>query len=62
MVCPSNFEQRKSVAESKPVDLRLSIMKPLGASWMVNVYDHIKSRPDMIKGAFTAAGIEKWEL
>ena len=29
---------------------------------MVNMYDHIKSRPDMIKGAFTAAGIEKCNL
>ena len=56
------FEQWKSIAESKPIDLRLNIMKPLGVSWMVNLYDHIKSRPNMIKGAFTAAGIEKWEL
>ena len=37
-------------------------MKPLGARWMVDVYNHIKSKPDMIKGAFKAAGIEGWKL
>ena len=37
-------------------------MKPLGARWMADVYNHIKSKPDMIKGAFKAAGIEEWKL
>ena len=37
-------------------------MKPLGVRCMINVYNHIKSKPDMIKGAFKAAGIEGWKL
>ena len=57
------FEQRKGQVQNKSTDLRLSIMKPLlGARWMVDVYNHIKSKPDMIKGAFKAAGIEEWKL
>ena len=49
MVCSANFEQRKDVVESKPIDLWLRIIKPLGASWMVNMYNHINSRPDMAR-------------
>ena len=56
------FKQRKGQVEDKSIDLRLSIMKPLGARWMVDVYNHIKSKPDMIKGAFKAAGIKGWKL
>ena len=51
--------QQKGFIENKPIDLQLSILKPLEVSWMVNAYNYIKSRPDMIiKGAFTAAGIK----
>ena len=39
------------------VDLRLSIMKPLGARWMVNLFDYLKSKPEIIKNGFNGAGI-----
>ena len=26
----------------QPVDLRMSIVKPLGAGWMISLYDHMK--------------------
>ena len=41
----------------QPVDLRLSIAKPLGAKWMISLYDYMKSRPDIIKNGFWHAGI-----
>ena len=38
------------------VDLRLSVVKPRGAQWMINLLDYLKSRPDVIRG-FKGAGI-----
>ena len=46
----------------KPIDLKSSIMKPLGAAWMVNAYEYIKEKPDIIKNGFEAAGIVAWKL
>ena len=28
---------------SPPIDLRMSIMKPLGTKWLINAFDHIKA-------------------
>ena len=41
----------------QPVDLRMSIVKPLGAKWMIKLYDYMKSRPDITKNGFRHAGI-----
>ena len=56
------FDQRQGKVEKKPIDLRLSRVKPLGARWMVSLYDHLKTKPDMICDAFKAAGIVKHHL
>ena len=40
-----------------PVDLKLSIMKPLGAKWMMKLYDYFKANPDIIVNGFKGAGI-----
>jgi len=39
------------------VDMRLSIMKPLSAKWMIELYHYFVSRPDIIINGFHAAGI-----
>ena len=39
-----------------PVDLRLSIVKPLSARWFVQLSDYLKAHPD-IKNGFKHAGI-----
>ena len=41
----------------QPVDLQMRIMKPLGAKWMMGLYDYIKSKPEMINNGFQQAGI-----
>ena len=41
----------------QPVDLRMSVVKPLGAGWMIGLYDHMKSKPEIIKNGFRHAGI-----
>ena len=41
----------------KPVDLRLAIMKPLSAKWLVEVMGEIEKRKDVIVNGFHKAGI-----
>ena len=31
-----------------PIDLRLSIIKPIHAQWLIEAYVYIKSRPDIV--------------
>lgn len=40
-----------------PIDLRMSIMKPLGAKWLINAVDHIKADSTIIVNGFVASGI-----
>ena len=39
------------------VDLKLSIIKPLGAQWLIDLYDYFKSNTDIIQNGFKGAGI-----
>jgi hypothetical protein len=41
------------------VDLRLAIPKPLSAQWMIQFFDYIRSKPDIIKNGFRYAGISE---
>ena len=33
---------------NQPVDMKLSIMKPIGAKWVIEASDYIKSHLDMV--------------
>jgi len=44
-------------AHNEPVDLRLSILKPLGAEWITSLYKYILDNPAIFKNGFKAAGI-----
>ena len=48
---------KASSSSITPVDLRLSVMKPIGAQWMVKLYHYFKSKPEIITNGFKAAGI-----
>ncbi|XP_011408602.1 PREDICTED: uncharacterized protein LOC105315598 [Amphimedon queenslandica] len=39
------------------VDLRLTIMKPLMANWMIDLYQYFTTQPQLIVNGFQAAGI-----
>ena len=41
----------------QPVDLHLSVVKPLGAKWLVDLFDYIKTKPEIIRNGFKEAGI-----
>ena len=43
--------------KEKQLDLRVSVMKPLGAKWLVELYDYLKGKPDIVKNGFKDAGI-----
>ena len=54
------FEQLNQDIEIKdlhPVDLQLSIMKHIGGSWIIALFDYLSSKPDIIKNGFRYAGI-----
>ena len=40
-----------------PVDMRMSIIKPLGAQWLIKAYSQIESSRSLITNRFSASGI-----
>ena len=42
----------------EPVDLRLSLLKPLGVRWFINAFLHIQANPSIINNGFVKAGIK----
>ena len=45
------FEQLKEgveVTDLQPVDLRLSVMKHIGGSWINALFDYLSSKPDIV--------------
>ena len=53
-ICKQLHGSKENVVQ--PVDLRLSIVKPLGAKWIVGLYDYMKSKPNIIRMAFDRQG------
>ena len=49
--------QLEGKLQKQQVDLRLNVVKPLGAKWMVELFDYIKSKPDVISNGFKKSGI-----
>ena len=49
--------QLNGETEKKAVDLRLSVMKPHGAKWLVELHEYLRSKPDIIINGFRETGI-----
>ena len=49
--------QKNGEKPNEPVDLCLSKIKPLGAQWLLELYDHFKANPSVIVNGFKATGI-----
>ena len=47
----------KLIKDLRPVDLWLSVMKHIGGSWIIALYDYLSSKPDITKNGFSYAGI-----
>ena len=48
--------QKRGEKQVEPVDLRISMMKPLGAQWMVELFNYFKAKSSIICNGFKAAG------
>ena len=51
------FQQQVHDNVKNPVELRLSIVKPLSAKWFVQLSDYFKAHPEIIENGFKGAGI-----
>ena len=51
--------QLQQNAKGSPIDLHLSVVKPLGAQWMLQLHDYLKGKPDIIRNRFKEAGLLK---
>ena len=49
--------QKSSGSEIEPVDVRLSVVKPMAAKWMIDLYDYFVAHPQIIKNGFKHVGI-----
>ena len=49
--------QLKDNKGTQSVDMRMSIKKPIGAQWLLSMFDHFKQRPDIIRNGFNRSGI-----
>ena len=58
-VLPPQIKQLKTGQRCRknPVDLRLSVVKPLSAHWMIKMFDYLKARPEFIVNSFSNVGI-----
>ena len=43
--------------EGIEVDMKLSVMKPLSARWIISAYDHLRNEDGIVRGWFVEAGI-----
>ena len=43
--------------EDIEVDMKLSVMKPLSARWIISVYDYLRTKAGIVRGGFVEAGI-----
>ena len=59
--CSSQVSKHTDSAVMQPVDLSMSVVKPLGATWLMSTFDYIKVNPSIIINGFKGAGIGKWK-
>ena len=50
-------EHLKDDTPVRPVNLRLSVVKPIRAEWMKGLYDYLKAKPEIILNGFKRGGI-----
>ena len=55
-------QQLQEKTDVTPVDLRLSVVKPLGAQWMIELYVYLKSKPKIIQNGFRAVALKTSSL
>ena len=49
--------QKNTDKNIEPVDMKLSIVKPIAAKWMIDLYNYLIANPQIIKNGFKHVGI-----
>ena len=49
--------QQRREGQKKPIDLKMSAVKPLSASWIVSACSYVKNNPEIIINGFKESGI-----
>ena len=52
--------QSEDTGTDTSVDLKLSVIKPIAASWIVSLNDYIQRKPELVKNGFMKAGITNY--
>ena len=47
------YSRHKEQKQQEYVDLRMSVVKPLSATWMISTFNYIASKPEIIKMDFS---------
>ena len=55
--CENMYKYLHKDKKFEEIDMRLSVVKPLHASWLVKTHKQLKEKTDLIKSAFVAVGI-----
>jgi hypothetical protein len=50
-------KQLKGEIQKSKIDLSLSVMKPLGAKWLLSLYEYLKVNPSLFINGYNEAGI-----
>ena len=53
---PEQLNAGKSPDEVN-VDMQLTVMKEVGANWLVSMYDYLRGKPEICKNGFVKVGI-----
>ena len=57
LICNWSSPHLDGKLERKAIDLQLIVMKPLGVKWVIELYNYLKGKPDIIMNGFREAGI-----
>ena len=49
--------QKNLGKDIEPVDMKLSVVKPIAAKWMIDLYNYLVANPQIIKNGFKHVGI-----
>ena len=49
------WHAEQMIGGTETVDLKMSVMKPLGAKWLMEMYDHMLMKPEIIINGFKGA-------
>ena len=54
--------QQRRDGQKKPIDLKMSAVKPLSAGWIVSACTYVKNNPEIITNGFKESGIDGQQI